>query len=86
MQQHRRSTRQKLRNEREAERLGVGRPCSAYCSATMRNGPFVCCLTLSTVTVLTICAYPASAYSVLHPLGYSQSHIDNLAVILSLGY
>lgn len=72
---------QQLRDEREAERLGVGRPCGAYCFATMRNGPFVCCLTLSTVTVLIICAYPASAYNVLHPLGYNQSHIDSLAAV-----
>lgn len=72
---------QQLRDEQEAERLGVGRPCGAWMLATLRNGPFLCCLVLSTVTVLIICAYPASAYNILHPLGYNQSRIDDLAAI-----
>ena len=49
--------------------------------AALSIGPFVSTLFISSVSVLIICAYPASSYNILHPLGYVQSQIDDLTAI-----
>ena len=50
------------------------------CSA-IANFNFVTSLIVSSVAVLIICAYPASSYNILHPMGYVQSQIDDLTAV-----